>query len=202
MKAVFTRDEEVLEALSSKVPSKINAALKHLYQSQKLINSIRKQILGLGGDPDDGREALNHALVVFYNQVQEQVYNPRLSSISTYIVKIATQLYYTKRRSDQRRQAMHERSAENPETETSIDPETEFNAEHRKALLDRVLAALGEKCRQLLKLRSFDFSMAEIAEKLNYKTPDVAKMAVLDCRKKLNLYLAERPDLLAELKSL
>lgn len=202
MKAVFTLDEEILEALNSKVPSKINAALKHLYQSQKLINSIRKQILGLGGNPDDSREALNHALVVFYNQVQEQAYDPQLSSISTYIIKIATQLYYTKRRSDQRRQAMNERSAENRVAEASIDPETEFDAEHRKALLDRVLAALGEKCRQLLKLRSFDFSMAEIAEKLNYKTPDVAKMAVLDCRKKLNLYLAERPDLLAELKAL
>ena len=202
MKAVFTRDEEILEALNSKVPSKINAALKHLYQSQKLINSIRKQILGLGGNPDDSREALNHALVVFYNQVQEQVYNPRLSGISTYIIKIATQLYYTKRRSDQRRQAMNERSAENREAETPVDPETEFDADYRKALLDRILAALGEKCRQLLKLRSFDFSMAEIAEKLSYKTPDVAKMAVLDCRKKLNLYLAERPDLLAELKAL
>lgn len=202
MKAAFTQDEEILEALNSKVPSKINAALKHLYQSQKLINSIRKQILGLGGDPDDSREALNHALVVFYNQVQEQVYNPQLSSISTYIIKIATQLYYTKRRSDQRRQAMYERSAENREAETHVDPETEFNAAYRKALLDRILDSFGEKCRQLLKLRSFDFSMAEIAEKLNYKTPDVAKMAVMDCRKKINQYLAERPELLAELREL
>lgn len=202
MKAVFTRDDEILEALNSKVPLKINAALKHLYQSQKLISSIRKQILGLGGDPDDGREALNHALAVFYNQVQEQVYDPRLSSISTYIIKIATQLYYTRRRSDQRRQAMNERSAENREAETPVDPETEFDAAYRKALLDRILAALGEKCRQLLKLRSFDFSMAEIAEQLNYKSPEVAKMAAMDCRKKLNQYLAEHPDLLAELKSI
>lgn len=202
MKTTFTHDDEILEALSSKVPSTINAALKHLYQSQKLINSIRKQILGLGGDPDDSREVLNQALVVFYNQVQERLYQPERSGINTYLVKIATQLYYTKRRSDRRRLAMYDRSVDNLETPTQTDPEGEFNAEHRKTLLDRVLANLGEKCRQLLKLRSFDFSMTEIAGQLNYKSPDVAKMAVLDCRKKLNQYLAERPALLAELKAL
>lgn len=202
MKAAFISDEAILEALQSQAPLRVNAALKHLYQSQKLMGSIRKQIFGLGGNPDESREVLNQALIVFFNQVQDGVYNPALSSVDTYIVKIATQLYYTKHRSDQRRQGAYDRSAESLEMETSIDPETEFDAEHRKALLDRVLAAIGEKCRQLLKLRSFDFSMAEIAEKLNYKSPEVAKMAAMDCRKKLNQYLAERPALLAELKSL
>lgn len=202
MKAAFISDEAILEALQSQAPARVNAALKQLYQSQKLTGSIRKQILGMGGDPDESREVLNQALIIFYNQVQERTYDPGLSSINTYMVKIAAQLYYTKRRSDQRRQGAYDRSAESLEMETSIDPETEFDAEHRKALLNKVLATLGDKCRQLLKLRSFDFSMAEIAEKLNYKSPEVAKMAAMDCRKKLNQYLAERPDLLAELKSL
>lgn len=202
MEAAFTRDTDILEALNSRIPAKVNAALKHLYQSQKLMSSIRKQILGMGGNPDEGREVLNQALVVFYNQVQEDRYKPELSSVNTYIVRIATQLFYTKRRSEQRRQVVHDRSADGLEMEIQVDPEMEFNLEHRKALLDKVLAALGEKCRQLLKLRSFDFSMTEIAEKLNYKSPDVAKMAAQDCRKKLNLYLAARPELLAELRAL
>jgi hypothetical protein len=44
--------------------------------------------------------------------------------------------------------------------------------------------------------------MAEIAEKLQYKSPDSAKMAVHDCRKKLNTILSDRPELLEELRDI
>lgn len=202
MKPEFSTDTDLLDALRSKAPERINAALKHLFQHEKLRNSIRKQVSGMGGDATEVKEMLNQALIVFYHQVLDQTYQPELSSIQTYIVRIAAQMYYTKRRSENRRVAMYQRSAESVASDTQLDPERAFDMAHRKALLDEVLGSIGEKCKKLLKLRSFDYSMAEIAEKLQYKSPDVAKMAAQDCRKKLNQYLAERPDLLATLKSL
>lgn len=202
MKQPFDSNQDILEALRSKDPHRVNAALKHLYQSGKLTGTVKQQVKGLGGDENDAREVLNRALVVFYNHVEDGKYDPALSGITTYIVHIATRMFYTVRRSETRRVAMHDRSMEADAVETVTNPELEMNIRHRKELLDKVLSMIGDKCRQLLKLRSFDFSMAEIAEKMNYKSPDVAKMAAQDCRKKLNHYLAERPGLLAELNEL
>jgi predicted DNA-binding protein YlxM (UPF0122 family) len=69
-------------------------------------------------------------------------------------------------------------------------------------LLDTVLSAAGDRCKQLLKLRSTDYSMSEIAEIMGYRSQDVAKNAALDCRKKINEFLAGKPSLLAALRSL
>lgn len=202
MKNQFNDDKDILEALNSQVPAQVNAALKHLLQSAKLRGSVRQQVFALGGNEDDAREFLNQALVAFYNHVEDKKYDPALSGITTYIVKIAAQMYHTRRRSEGRRSAMHDRSVEAGTIETSTNPEQEINQQHRKEVLDKLLSMIGDKCRQLLSLHSFSFSMAEIAEKLGYKTSDVAKMAVQDCRKKLNQLLTQRPDLLDELREL
>ncbi len=202
MKHPFNNDDEILEALLSGVPSNVNAALKHLYHNGKLNGAVRKQVNGLGGGENDAQEVLNQALLAFFNQVTDGKYNPALSGITTYIVNIAAQMYYTKRRSEMRRLATYDRSLEAVTIETATNPETEMNVQHRKDLLEKLLAMTGEKCHQALKMQIFSFSMAEIAEKMNYKSADVAKMAIQDCRKKLNKFLAERSGLLDELREL
>lgn len=202
MKNQFKDDQDILEALRSQTPAAVNAALKHLLQSEKLRGFVRQQILGLGGAEADVREFLHQAILAFYNQVEDNKYNPALSSISTYIVKIAAQKFYTQRRSEGRRTAMYDRSVDAGVTETVTDPEAEMNQQHRKTVLDQVLSNIGDKCKQLLQLYGFQYSMAEIAEKIGYKSADVAKMAVQDCRKKLQQLLIQRPDLLAELREL
>jgi hypothetical protein len=71
-----------------------------LYQHPKVRAVLGKQISDLGGSPDDSRESLHQAIAVFYTHVMEEEYNPALSAVSTYIVKIAVQIYYTRRRSE------------------------------------------------------------------------------------------------------
>ncbi len=202
MTQIFTNDSDVLLALKSDSRLMANAALKHLYQSPKLLDAVRKAVGVIGGGNDDAKDTLSEALVVFYEQVVEGKYNPALSTITTFIVAIAKKKYYTNRRSEHRRSARHDRAHELGTIETIVDPEIDWSLEYRKTLLDKLLSTTGERCHQLLKLRSFDYSMAEIAEMMQYKTPDVAKAAANECRKKLNKYLAENPDLLAELNEL
>ena len=202
MKHQFNDDHDILKALYSKEPASVSAALKHLLSDNKLKGAIRKQVYALGGDENNVPDVLNQALLAFYNQTDDGKYNPALSSITTYVVNIATQMYYTRRRSENRRAAMHDRSIEAGDVETFTNPEQEMSIEYRKELLDKVLHTTGGRCHQALRLQSFSYSMAEIAEKMNYKSADVAKMALLDCRKKLNNYLSGRPDLLAELRTL
>ncbi len=202
MKPVFDNDNEILEALRSKVPQRINAALKHLCQSGKLQGAVRQRVFAQRGDDNDAREMLNQALVVFLNFVEDGKYDPSKSAISTYIVSIAARMYYTRRRSEQRRVAMHDRSMDLGIEETETNPEYDMNLQHQKAYLDKLLQMTGDKCRQLLQLHGHSYSMVEIAEKLQYKSPDSAKMAVHDCRKKLNTLLSDRPALLDELREL
>ena len=156
----------------------------------------------MGGHEDDAREMLTAAVLEFYNKVSDDEYDPALSSISTYIVKIATQKYYTKHRSEMRRLDAHNRASEvNPQEYTS-NPEIEMDFQHRKEWLKKILPMTGEKCHEALSMYSYSFSMAEIAEKVNYKNADAAKVAVMACRKKLNKILSERTDLLNELHEL
>ncbi|MBN8680326.1 MAG: sigma-70 family RNA polymerase sigma factor [Chitinophagales bacterium] len=200
MKPLFNNDQELLKALRSQLPAQVNAALKQLCQSDKLKGSVRQQIYQLGGNEQDARDMLNQALLAFLEQVESGKYDPTQSAINTYVVKIATQKFYTQQRSALRRTAMHDRSVEAGATETFTDPEESLNLAHKKDVLDRILQWTGEKCRQLLQLHSHHYSHAEIAEMLQYRSADSAKMAVSDCRKKLNQVLTEHPELIAELR--
>lgn len=200
MKSLFQNDLELLEALRSQLPAQVNAALKQLCQSEKLKGAVRQQIYQQGGNEQDARDMLNQALLAFLEQVESGKYDPTQSAINTYVVKIATQKFFTQQRSALRRAAMHDRSVDAGATETYTDPEESLDLAHKKEVLDRILQWTGEKCRQLLQLHSHHYSHAEIAEMLQYRSADSAKMAVSDCRKKLNTVLTEHPELLAELR--
>ncbi len=198
----FKDDQSILEALRSNVNLQINAAMRHLCLNDKLKGAVRQQVRILGGDENDAKDVLNQALVAFLNHVEEGKYDPTRSAISTYIVKIATQMYYTKRRSEHRRVAMHDRAMDDGNVDIVTNPEFEFNLQHQRELLDKLLISTGAKCRTLLQWYSHGYSMGEIAEKFDYKSHDSAKMAVRDCRKKLNTILSERPELLEELREI
>lgn len=200
MKSLFQNDLELLEALRSQLPAQVNAALKQLCQSEKLKGAVRQQIYQQGGNEQDARDMLNQALLAFLEQVESGKYDPTQSAINTYVVKIAAQKFFTQQRSALRRAAMHDRSVDAGATETYTDPEESLDLAHKKDVLDRILQWTGEKCRQLLQLHSHHYSHAEIAEMLQYRSADSAKMAVSDCRKKLNTVLTEHPELLAELR--
>ncbi|HAD11353.1 MAG TPA: hypothetical protein DCF33_02835 [Saprospirales bacterium] len=200
MKPLFNNDLELLEALRSQLPAQVNAALKQLCQSEKLKGAVRQQIYQQGGNEQDTRDMLNQALLAFLEQVESGKYDPTQSAINTYVVKIAAQKFFTQQRSTMRRAAMHDRSVDAGATETYTDPEESLDLAHKKEVLDRILQWTGEKCRQLLQLHSHHYSHAEIAEMLQYRSADSAKMAVSDCRKKLNTVLTEHPELLAELR--
>lgn len=202
MKNNFKDDQDILEALRSRIPEQVNAALKNLLQSEKLRGFVRQQIMAQGGSEENVKECLHQALIVFFNNVQGQTYDPSRSRISTYIVKIAAQLFFTQRRSQGRRTAMHDRSVQTGEGEPTVNPEEAFNLQHRKTLLAQLMSKLDDKCQQLMKWYSMHYSMAEIAEKAPYKSADVAKMAVKDCRKKIQQILLQQPDLMAELRAL
>ncbi len=191
-------DEALLDAIESRDAKRLNEAFRYLYESGPLRGAVWQQVKSLGGDEADFKEVFNLALVKFDQNVQERTYDPALSRISTYIVNIARQLFYTQRRADSRRRVRHEKSVAE-KGEPQVSPYQAIEASHKKDILEGAMTTLGDKCKQALKLFSMYYSMAEIAEEMNYHSADVAKSALYECRKRLTAFLSGRPDLIAEL---
>lgn len=201
MKNPFTNDTAILDALRSGVPSRVSAAIEHLYRSDKVRGAVRHVIRPLGGDESDVSDMLNQALIVFINQVETNQYEPEKSAITTYIANITRKKFFTQQRSEKRRSAWHNRSAESEAVERTTNPEEQVDLEHRRQFIHKFLGRIGEKCRELLLLKAEGYQMEEIAEKMQYKSADSAKSAHHDCRKKLN-DLTQRPEVLQALREL
>ncbi len=196
----FQNDDEILEALRAGNGRQREAAYRQLHGDGKLLGAIRKEIAARGGNEDDAREMRNFALLEFGKNVAIGVYDPGKSGIVTYIVSIAKQRFFTIRRSELRRIKRYQRSVEEGNVESSENPDHEINRQHRKDLMDRILTAVGEKCKQALRLYVMEYQMVEIAEKLNYKNADVAKAAIYDCKKRLYKLFTDQPELVSELR--
>lgn len=194
----FQNNDELFNALQGTGLQR-EAAFRQLYSDGKLQGAIRQQLLPMGGDANDVQEMLSEALIELDQQLALGKYDPAVSKITTYLVAIARQKFFTRRRSEQRSAARHQQLAAQQPLEQSVDPNTALQRQHQKNILARLLDATGEKCREALRLYSFDYSYLEIADLLSYKNDQVAKMAVYDCRKRLRKILAEQPELAAQL---
>lgn len=195
MKQHLWTDPQIVAALQADRSAQ-EAALRMLLEDNALRQSVRAQVLSLGGGDADVKDALSVALVVFDEKVREGKYDPAKSAVRTYIVSIARQWYYTRQRSDQRRIALQQHVFE----EGVSDPETEVANTQFGEVLDTILGHLGEKCRKILKLYSLDYSMAEIAENMAYKNHTIAKTESANCRKRMHKYLTDNPELLKTLR--
>lgn len=70
----------------------------------------------------------------------------------------------------------------------AIDPQKELERKERAELLARLFAQLGESCKKILHLKFFvidQYSMEEIAEKMGFKSAQIASNTLSKCRKQL-----------------
>lgn len=202
MKLQFKTEMNLLQALGSKSPSDYNAALAYLYNNDKLRNTVRKIVFSLGGSEADVAGVFNDALNIVFNHVQDGIYNPAKSHLTTYITSIAKKRFYTTQRSERRRLNAHLGIMEANADEISSDLNKEMDRTEQTALLSRVLNEIDPKCQSLTELQSIGYSLAEIAEKLNFKNQNVAKSAAQNCRDKFRKQLETRRDLVDEILGL
>lgn len=193
-------DEEILNAIRGVDTNKCNQAFRNLFYDEKLQRSVNKKIRSIGGDEADFVEFFHLALVRFDEAVRNNVYNEKFSSIRTYIKGVAVKMFITRKRSNNSLANRHENAAIfYDSTAVSINAEDEMIFRQQAELLEKIIGGLGGKCRELLKLSSLNYSNAEIANKLMYKTANAAKSAVYDCRGKLRAFLNDNPALKAQL---
>lgn len=182
-------DHQLIEAIKSRDAQTANKALEVLFKDPKLRNTVRNEIFQLGGNEEDFREMLGIAVLKFDKRVRAGIYDPAQSAVRTHIVNLAKSQFRTNRRSDRRIFNLHQKASFE---EPIADPEKELSRQEKHKLLERILAGLGPKCQMLLSYFSLGYSNTEIAEKMNYKTANVAKSESYECRRRLNNYLSER----------
>ena len=162
-------DGLIIEQLRSGQPAKV---LEELY---KAYPAIRHFIKTHGGNDDDARDVFQESLIVLYKNVQKKEF--KLSaSLNTYLYSVSKYMW---------KDLLKKKNREVTFTvqDVATDDLNELqNEEVQWAWLDKILASLGEKCSEILRLFYYGkLSMDEIAKKLDYRNVDTAKTQKYKC---------------------
>lgn len=190
MNKLSTPDQQLIQSLSGP-PEQRKHALQQIFQNKDLRSMVFSYILRHGGDDNDGREVFQEALVKFDQAVREGRFEGN-SSVHTYFVGIVKWHWLNLRRKQGKQISL------NPEKDMADAVESvEINVitEETKRLLHAVIAQMGERCQQLLKLWGLSLSPEEICKETGISSPDMAKKDTYRCRTKLKEFLDARPHL-------
>lgn len=167
-------------------------ALKRLYQLPGLRESVYRHVLQHGGSQQDAQDMFQETLVLFDRNLREGRFEGK-SALRTYFVAIAKWHWVTVRRQQGRytelSPAQYDGEVESPEADT-------IRSEYRE-LFQEALGQIGERCRELLQLYQLEYSMEEIAQKMQYGSSDVAKKEAYRCRMRFREVLENNPQFAA-----
>jgi RNA polymerase sigma factor (sigma-70 family) len=170
-------NDATLEAAIRNGGPQREAALQFMYQKPGLRETVIRLVLEQGGTRDDALDVFQETLVLFDRNLREGRFEGR-STLATYFVGIAKWKWVAQRRQRGRLTELlpdhYDGVVESPESDM-------LRAEHR-SWLEAALGKIGERCRELLRLYQLDYSMEEIAQTMQYASPDVAKKEAYRCR--------------------
>ena len=164
-------------------------ALKRLYLLPGLREAVYRNVLDHGGDRQDAQDVFQETLLLFDRNIREGRFEGK-SSLRTYFVAIAKWRWVTLRRQQGRYTELsplhYDSEVDSPEAET-------IRREYRE-LFQEALGQIGDRCRELLKLYQQDYSMDEIAQRMQYGNADVAKKEAYRCRMRFRELLENHPE--------
>jgi len=147
-------------------------ALEELY---KAYPAIRHFIKTHGGNDDDARDTFQDALLIFYRNVQKTDF-VLTASVNTYLFSVSKFLWKDALKKKNREVSFTIQDAPAEEIRSYQEEEQQMK------WLDKILASLGEKCTEILRMFYYGkMSMEEIAKKLEYRNVDTAKTQKYKC---------------------
>lgn len=162
-------DTKIIELLHL---GKHSPALNMLYEAYP---SICRFIKNHGGSDDDARDTFQEALIIFCRKATQPDFQ-LTAKISTYLFSVCKFLWKDKLQKQNRYVYSFD-----------FDQLTDVAEEHEQQyqFLDTVLAAIGDKCKEILESYYFHkLSMVLIAEKFGYSTEASAKNQKYKCLEK------------------
>lgn len=195
MANTYWTDEALIAGIQSGGAAREDA-LKRIYLLPGLREAVIRHVLDHGGDRQDAQDIFQESMVLLDRNLREGRFEGK-SALSTYFVAIAKWRWVTVRRQRGRytefSPAQYDDEVDSPEAET-------IRSEYRE-LFQEALAQIGDRCRELLQLYQLEFSMEEIAERMQYNNADVAKKEAYRCRMRFRELLENHPQFAALLNA-
>lgn len=172
-------------------------ALRFLYQDDSLKGAVIKMLSKNRGDKSDYDNLIHQTLIRFYKLCIKNKTFELETNYVTYILGIARNVW--KGELNKRKK----KSTESLESDMEIPEEAldvSFLQDERREILLQLLNRLGTNCREVLMFWSQGYSMNEIAERMEYKSPGMAKKKKHICIKELFNFLEEHPEIIELLR--
>lgn len=170
-------------------------AIEQLYHDTKLRHNINSIVQKMGGSNYQATEMLNVAIMKFIKTVVTNKEFTLTSSVINYITGIAKFTFLNNLKKQKLNSTIpiddYVFNDDAPQPSELIIKREKFE------LLTSVLSNLGKNCKEVLLLWGNGYNMNEIADKLGYKSSDMAKKKKYQCFKSLmktvnnNTYLKE-----------
>lgn len=176
---VFSNTEHLMEGLRRMETAAVE------YVMQKAEPSVRHLIRQSGLPESLTRDVLHDALVILIKKIRDDIFDPKESAPTTYLIAIAKNLIANHLRQNRNAPTMPlEELAEIPDDHTRAFLE----GRERRDLLESLLATLGDPCARLIRLKYLDgFSDEEILSQnlTHYNTPMALRSKRSKCFQKL-----------------
>jgi RNA polymerase sigma factor (sigma-70 family) len=137
---------------------------------------------------DESAEVYQKAFIAFYYNVKEGKLSQLNSSVKTYLFAIGKNILRQHFKATSRSMEPLDHNLETPDHSIT----DRYEQQHKKDIVKRLLAQIGEPCKTVLELYYFhDYSMDSIAETMNYKTEQIAAKRKFICLKQLKTMIQE-----------
>ncbi|NRB64148.1 MAG: sigma-70 family RNA polymerase sigma factor [Saprospiraceae bacterium] len=194
MKRHFS-DEELIAAIMEG-GSNMEAGMRFLYDHSRYKEDVLRWLEVKGAPFDAANDVFQDGVRYLILNVRDEKFRGT-SSLKTYLFRICVNLWNSQYR---RRKRLEEIKLDLPAMEEMASaPDEILEYKEQASLLTEVLSQLGKSCKEVLGLWSLNYSMAEIAQKVGYKSDGMARKKKYDCFKKLMKLLQDRPDLMEDL---
>lgn len=183
--AAFATDEELIDAFRSK--DQLRDAFKYVYFDEQFRGPIFKMIQGEGKADQATAEDIwqDTCLIILDNLKRGNVFERR-SKLSTYLYRIARNLWITRMNREIKRQEKEQQALEIMASWPTA--EEILQRKENQALLWSLIDRLSPECQKVLSYFMQGMSLADIALDLGYKNAGVAKSKRYSCTKSLKKF--------------
>lgn len=196
-------DTQIINSIRSEDANLRSSAIEILYKNTLLRSRIQNYITAYGGTDLDFDDVFQDTIISFDASVRNGTFNSLESKISTYLIALSKRIFFTKKRSELRRTAIHDLDFATKSYEITDDSiEKNFIVEERRIILEKITSQLSDNCRDMLRMHSLGYPLKSIALEFNYSNIESAKMQVYRCKEYLKNYLKAHPHLVKMLKEL
>ena len=162
---------------------------------EKIISSLIKNDMG---SPEDAKDLFHESFIILIEKLGRGEFKEEFS-IKNYLVGISKYIWMNEKTRRSRYQMVEEPVRE--KDWEVVDCERDYIDKEKKVVIQKVLEATGERCKKILSLWMFSYSMSEIAAKLSLSSERLARKYKYRCHKKLIKHLKKNPSIIHTLNA-